>query len=74
MINTQTILKVTDNSGAIFVKCVKIPKNRNTTIGQIITAVVQKNITKKNIKKSKEIKKGQICTCLIVRSKTNLKR
>jgi len=74
MINVQTILRVTDNSGAIFVKCVKLPKNKSTTIGQILTGVVQKSIIKKNIKKSKEIKKGQICTCVIVRDKTNLRR
>jgi ribosomal protein L14 len=74
MINIQTILKVTDNSGAIFVKCVKLPKNKSVIIGQILTGVVQKSVIKKNIKKSKEIKKGQVCMCVIVRDKTNLKR
>jgi large subunit ribosomal protein L14 len=74
MINIQTVLKVTDNSGAITVKCVKLPKNKTNLIGQIITGIVQKRIIKKNIKKSKEIKKGQICTCIIVRCKSNLRR
>lgn len=74
MINIQTILKVTDNSGAITVKCVKLPKNRSMSVGQILTGIVQKRIIKKNIKKSKEIKKGQVCTCVIVRTKSNLKR
>lgn len=77
MINVQTVLKVVDNSGAIFVSCIRL-LNISSRIGaypgQTVTVVVKKNIIKKNIKKSKEIKKGQICTALIVRTRKGLKR
>ncbi len=77
MINVQTILKVADNSGAIFVNCIRllnISMRNGAKAGETITVVVKKNIIKKNIKKSKEIKKGQVCVALILRTVKNLKR
>lgn len=77
MINVQTILKVADNSGAIYVMCIRLlnmSMRVGAKAGDTITVVVKKNIVKKNIKKSKEIKKGQICTALILRTKKGLKR
>lgn len=78
MINVKTILKVVDNSGAIFVSCIKTSKlsslTKGSKIGDIITVVVKKNRVKKNIKKSKEIKKGQICKGVILATKVNFKR
>ncbi len=76
MINVQTILKVADNSGAIFVKCIHLLQSgkSGSGVGDVITVVVKKNIIKKNVKKSKEVKKGQVCTGLILRTKKGLKR
>lgn len=77
MINIQTLLKVSDNSGAIFVKCIRLlhtHKNEGGKIGQLVTVVIKKNIIKKNIKKSKEVKKGQVCLALILKTKKGLKR
>lgn len=76
MINVQTVLKVVDNSGAIFVKCIHLakPSANGAGLGSVITVVVKKNIVKKNIKKSKEVKKGQICTALVLRIKKYCKR
>src|SRR5689334_10247784 len=76
MINVQTVLKVADNSGAVFVKCIHLirPSSNGAGLGDVITVVVKKNIVKKNVKKSKEIKKGQVCTGLILRIKKNYKR
>lgn len=77
MINVQTILKVADNSGAVYVSCIRllnISMRIGAKAGETVTVVVKRNIVKKNIKKSKEIKKGQICTALILRTVKGLKR
>lgn len=77
MINVQTVLKVADNSGAIFVSCIRLLRTSSRVgakIGDTITVVVKKSVVKKNVKKSKEIKTGQICTAVIVRAKTGFKR
>ena len=77
MINVQTVLKVADNSGAIFVKCIKLLNSSSRVgagVGDVITVVVKKNIIKKNIKKSKEVKKGQICPAIVLRTLKGVKR
>lgn len=75
MINVQTVLKVVDNSGAIFVKCIHLNRpSIGAGLGDIVTVVVKKNIIKKNVKKSKEIKKGQVCMALVLRVKRYCKR
>jgi large subunit ribosomal protein L14 len=75
MINIQTVLKVIDNSGAVFVKCIQIFKKRSGAgIGDIITVVIKKSFVKKNIKKSREIKNGQVCSALVLKTKLGLKR
>lgn len=75
MINIQTVLKVTDNSGALQAMCVKLPVGQAPAqIGSLITVVVKKNIIKKGVKKSKEIKKGQVSKGLVIRTKKGLKR
>lgn len=78
MVNVETLLKVTDNSGAIYCCCIKILKmsSRIGAIpGQTLTVSVKKNMYKKHIvKKSKIIVKGQICKALLVCSAKGLKR
>ena len=77
MINVQTVLKVADNSGAVFVSCIKVPKafsRIGAEIGDTVTVVVKKSIIKKNVKKSKEVKNGQIYTAIILRTLRGLKR
>lgn len=77
MINVQTVLKVADNSGAVFVSCIRLLNSSSrvgASVGDIITVVVKKNIKKKNIKKSKEIKKGQVCSAIILRTVKGVKR
>lgn len=71
MVFLQTILKIIDNSGAVFAKCIKLPRqsNRGGGVGDVVTVVVKKSFIKKKIKKSKEIKTGQICNALIIRTK-----
>jgi large subunit ribosomal protein L14 len=77
MINVQTVLKVADNSGAIYVKCIHAltsSSRAGASVGDIITVVVKKNIIKKKVKKSREIKKGQICIGVVLRSRKGIKR
>ncbi len=77
MINVQTVLKVVDNSGAVYVNCIRLMKSSSRVgakVGDVITVVIKKSIIKKNIKKSKEVKKGQVCTAVVLRTVKGLKR
>lgn len=77
MVPLLSIFKVADNSGAIFVKCIRIITNPTSfaRVGDIIKGVVKKNIPKrKKVKKSKEVKKGQICTAVVVRTRLGVRR
>jgi large subunit ribosomal protein L14 len=77
MINVQTVLRVADNSGAVFVSCIRLMNSSSRVgakVGDTITVVVKKSIIKKNVKKSKEVKKSQVCTALILRTLKGVKR
>lgn len=77
MINVQTVLRVADNSGAIFVSCIRLLNSSSRVgagVGDVITVVVKKSIVKKNIKKSKEVKRGQVCTAIVLRTVNGIKR
>ncbi len=66
-----SIVKVTDNSGAKFVQCIKVltknPK-QSAKIGDIVVVSVKKIVP------SKKIKKGSIQKGVVVRLNTNIKR
>ena len=71
MIQQQTILKVTDNSGAKTAKCIKVLggfKRKFAYLGDIIVVSIQK------IKNFSKIKKGDIYKALIVRTKRKINR
>lgn len=75
MIQHHTILKVSDNSGAKTVKCIKVLggfKRKFALIGDIIVVSVQqlRNKSKKNSK----VKKKEIYRALIIRTKTKVKK
>lgn len=77
MINVQTVLKISDNSGAIFASCIRVLNSSSRIgagVGDIITVVIKKSVLKRNVKKSKEVKKGQICTALVLRTIRGVKR
>lgn len=75
MIKIQTFLNVADNSGAVFGLCIKIPINRIGAIpGDIVKITIKKSRKKKFLKKTKEIKKGQLYSALLVRTIRGLKR
>jgi large subunit ribosomal protein L14 len=68
MINVGSILKCTDNSGALFIKCIKLYKlKRFSSIGDEIL------ISVKSCNPKKKIKKGEIYKALIIRTKYSYK-
>ena len=74
MIQQQTILNVSDNSGAKKVKCIKILggfKKRTSSTGEIIivSVIELRNKSKRNSK----VKKGEIYKALIIKTKKQVK-
>lgn len=71
MIQTQTMLKSADNTGAREMMCIKVlggSKRKYANIGDVVVASV-KNATPGGV-----VKKGEIVKCVIVRTKTGVKR
>lgn len=70
MIQQQTILKVTDNSGAKTVKCIKVLngfKRRVATLGDTIIVSIQKLRNKARL--TSKVKKGEVHKAVIIRTK-----
>lgn len=70
MIQHQTFLKVSDNSGAKVVKCIKILgglKKKYATVGDIIVVSIQQLRNKS--KKTSKVKKKEIYQALIIKTK-----
>ena len=78
MIGPLTKLAVVDNSGALVVGCISVPKLLRRTgpnPGNTLTVSVKKSIFKKNIKKkSRIISKSQIVQALLIVSVKGAKR
>jgi large subunit ribosomal protein L14 len=73
MIQQQTILKVSDNSGAKTVKCIKVLggfKKRFAKLGNVIIVSI-KELRSKSRKTSK-VKKGEVYKALIIKTKSKL--
>ena len=71
MIQMQTMVKVTDNSGARQAMCIKVlgsSKRRYAGIGDII------KVTVKTAMPNGKIKKGEVFLALVVRTKTGVRR
>ena len=71
MIQQQTVLKVSDNSGAKSVKCIKVLggfKKRFAKLGNVIVVSI-KELRNKSRKTSK-VKKGEVYKSLIIKTKT----
>jgi len=72
MIQQQTLLKVSDNSGAKTAKCIKVlggVKKRYAYIGDVI--VVSVTELRNRSRKTSKVKKGEIFKALIIKSKTS---
>jgi large subunit ribosomal protein L14 len=75
MIQQQTILKVSDNSGAKTVRCIKVLggfKKKFASLGDIIVVSVQK--LRNKLKKISKVKKKEIYKALIIRTKVSSKK
>lgn len=75
MIQQQTILKVADNSGAKYVKCIKVLggfKRKIAFLGNFIIVSVQKLRNKS--KKTSKVLKGDVYKAIIVRTKYKVKK
>jgi large subunit ribosomal protein L14 len=71
MIQQRTVLKVSDNSGAKTVRCLKVLggfKKKYARLGDIIVISVQQLRNKS--KKTSKVKKKEIYRALIIRTKT----
>ncbi len=70
MIQQQTILKVTDNSGAKTVKCIKVLngfKRRFAILGDTIIVSVQKLRNKARL--TSKVRKGEVHKAIVIRTK-----
>lgn len=75
MIQQQTILKVTDNSGAKTVKCIKILggfKKRYACLGDTVVISIQQLRNKS--KKTSKVFKGGVFQALVIRTKIQHKK
>ena len=75
MIQQQTILRVSDNSGAKTVKCIKVLggfKKKHAKLGDIIVVSVQQ--LRNTSKKTSKVLKGMIFKALIIKTKTKFKK
>jgi len=75
MIQQQTILKVTDNSGAKTVKCIKILggfKKRYACLGDTVVISIQQLRNKS--KKTSKVFKGGVFQALVIRTKIQRKK
>lgn len=71
MIQTETMLNVADNSGARKVLCIRVlggTRKRYATIGDVIVVTVKEAIP------HAKVKKGDVMTAVIVRTKKEMKR
>ena len=71
MIQTQAYLEVADNSGARRVMCIKVlggSKRRYARVGDLIKVTVKEAIPRG------KVKKGQVMTAVVVRTKKGVRR
>ncbi|SOB76746.1 LSU ribosomal protein L14P [Marinobacter sp. LV10R510-11A] len=71
MIQTQTMLKVADNSGARRVMCIKVlggSHRRYASVGDVIKVTVKEAIPRG------KVKKGQVLKAVVVRTRKGVRR
>ena len=75
MIQQQTLLKVSDNSGAKIAKCIKVLggfKRRFGYVGDILIVSIQQLRNKSKL--TSKVQKGEVYRAIIIRTKTKIKR
>jgi len=71
MIIPQSVLKVSDNSGARFAQCVRVLSKAPKTVANVGDIIV---VSVKRATPNKKVKKGTVQRAVIVRSASNLTR
>jgi large subunit ribosomal protein L14 len=72
MIQTETLIRVADNSGAVLVKCVKVPGSSSPRVartGDVILVSTRIVKFKPHIHEKKRIVKGALYKALVIRTK-----
>jgi large subunit ribosomal protein L14 len=75
MIQTQTILKVADNSGAKTAKCIKVLggfKRKYAYAGDIVVVSIQE--LRNKAKETAKVKKGEVYRGILIRTKKKTKQ
>lgn len=75
MIQAQTIFRVSDNSGAKKVKCIKVLggfKRKVASVGDLIVVSIRR--VKQHKKKKIKVKEGEVCYGLIIRTRARFQR
>jgi large subunit ribosomal protein L14 len=72
MIQKESFLRVIDNSGVKYVKCLQVKSSASASVGDIL--VVSVKSLQKKLKFSSKIKKGDIYYAILVRTKNKLTR
>ena len=75
MIQTETLLRVTDNSWAKKVKCIKVLggfRRKFANLGDLIVVSIRR--VKQHKKKKIKVKEGEVVHALVVRTKAKLAR
>jgi large subunit ribosomal protein L14 len=75
MIQSQTIFRVSDNSGAKKVKCVKVLggfRRKVASVGDLIVVSIRR--VKQHKKKKIKIKEGEVCFGVIIRTRSRIQR
>lgn len=72
MIQTQTYLRVTDNTGARRIMCIRVLRGSSAKIGDIIIGVVKDAIPNGAIKKSEIVRALIVRTCSTLRRKNGI--
>lgn len=75
MIQTQTVFRVCDNSGAKRVRCIKVLggfQRKIASVGDVIVVSIRR--VKQHKKKKIKVKEGEVCYGLVVRTKSSNKR
>lgn len=75
MIQSETLLRVTDNSGAKRVKCIKVLggfRRKFANLGDLIVVSIRR--VKQHKKKKIKVKEGEVIHALVVRTKSRLVR
>jgi len=81
MVQTGTMLKVTDKTGVVLVQCIRVfgpTHKRIAFLGDVVLVSIKRVNVKKlaglKAKKKKKFSKGKLSRALLVRSKVNFRR